>query len=61
MRISGYRKVFVKDTWMVSQSVSGFIGTVKAKSLAEAKFKMVRLPMYDYLQKTRVKRFYRIE
>jgi hypothetical protein len=57
----GYRKVFVKDTWMVSQSVSGFIGTVKAKSLAEAKNKAKWLIMYDYDQDTKVKKFYRVE
>lgn len=59
--MAGYRKVFVKDTWMVSQSVSGFIGTVKAKTLADAKKKAKWLLMYDSSQDTKVKKFYRIE
>lgn len=51
-------KVFVKDTWGITQNISGFIGTVQAKSMAEAKRKMKGLIMYDYGQDTKVWKYY---
>ena len=54
------RKVFVKDTWGISQSVSGFIGTVKAKTVTEARRKMKGLVMYDYGQDTKVWKYYTV-
>jgi len=38
----------------VGQNISGMIGTIKAKNRKEALQKSIRLPMYDFRQKTKI-------
>jgi hypothetical protein len=57
--MGGVRKVFVVGVWGISQKISGFIGTVKAKSEKEALKKAHLLPMYDYGQETKAWKYYK--